>query len=148
MWRPRPTGTLFGMTTASTSPTTRSRTTHLRRALVVLGAVVAALAVWVVADPLAGATVTVHQDGGAEVVGVRAVTLTALGAGLLGWALLAVLERFVRRPRAVWTVTAVVVLALSLLAPFGYGQDTATRVALTAMHLAVGAVLVTGLPRR
>jgi hypothetical protein len=114
---------------------------------VVLGAVVAALAVWVVADPVAGATVTVHQDGGAEAVGVRAVTVTALGAGLLGWALLAVLERFIRRSRAVWTVTAVVVLALSLLAPFVYGQDTATRVALAAMHLAVGAVLIAGLPR-
>jgi hypothetical protein len=70
-----------------------------------------------------------------------------VGAGLVGWAWLAVLERTVRRPRLVWTVTAVVVFVLSLGGPAG-GTDVGAVLALFCLHLVVAAVLVAGLPVR
>jgi hypothetical protein len=117
------------------------------RGLSVLGAVAAALAVWVVAAPIAGRQLKVRQGGVTDTVGLRAVIVTALIAGLVGWALLAVLERFGRRPRPTWTVIAVVVLALSLAGPLAEGVDAATKLVLACMHLAVGAVLIPTLPR-
>jgi hypothetical protein len=155
---PGATTTLLGMPTAkrdnsssAAAPTGVGRPlagrTLTMRALSVLGAVAAALAVWVVAAPIAGRQLTVRQGGVTDTVGLRAVIVTALTAGLVGWALLAVLERFGRRPRPTWTVIAVVVLALSLAGPLAEGVDAATKLVLAGMHLAVGAVLIPTLPR-
>ncbi len=117
------------------------------RALAVFGAVVAALAVWVVAVPLAGTELTVRVNGATQPVGPGAVMTMSLLAGLAGWALLAAMERLGRRPGRSWTVIAVVVLVLSLAGPVGDSVHTATTVALAAMHLAVGAVLIPALRR-
>jgi hypothetical protein len=75
------------------------------------------------------------------------VVIASLLAGLAGWALLVVLERFGRRPRRTWTGIAVVVLALSLGGPLGNGVHTATTITPAGMHLAVGAVLILALRR-
>jgi hypothetical protein len=152
------TTTLLRMTTAkrdnsstAAAPTRVGRPlagrTLTMRGLSVLGAVAAALAVWVVAAPIAGRQLKVRQGGVTDTVGLRAVIVTALIAGLVGWALLAVLERFGRRPRPTWTVIAVVVLALSLAGPLAEGVDAATKLVLACMHLAVGAVLIPTLLR-
>lgn len=117
------------------------------RALAVLGAAAAALAVWAVAVPLAGTQLTVHMNGTTQPVGPGTVVTTALLAGLGGWALLAALERIGRRPRRTWTVIAVVVLVLSLAGPVGDGAHPATTIALAVMHLAVGATLIPTLRR-
>ena len=63
-------------------------------------------------------------------------------AGLAAGGLLAALEHFTSRARTVWTAIALVTLALSLAGPFACGVTTATKVALTGMHLAAAAVLV------
>jgi hypothetical protein len=136
-------------TAAAPTQADHSPVRHARglRALAVLGAVAAALAVWAVAVPLAGIELTVVMNGVTQPVGPGTVMTTSLLAGLAGWALLAALERFGRRPHRTWTVIAVVMLVLSLAGPLGNGVHTATTIALTGMHLAVGAVLIPALRR-
>jgi hypothetical protein len=61
---------------------------------------------------------------------------------LLGWAALALLERYVGRARDVWTALAGTVLLLSLV-PIAIEQATGgTKVMLVLIHAAVAAVLV------
>ncbi|MGP3935090.1 DUF6069 family protein [Nonomuraea sp. KM88] len=125
-----------------------SMNTPVRRILTVIGASAAALAGWVLAVPVAGIALTARMGGGAEQVGPAAVVVASLVAGLAGWALLAVLERFVSRAGRLWTIVALAVLALSLLGPLGSAVGAASTLVLVLLHLIVGAVLVPGLPRR
>jgi hypothetical protein len=76
-----------------------------------------------------------------QVIGAAAV------AGLIGWLLLALLERRTPRARTVWTVTALLVLALSLLLPLTAGTTAAAVTGLIVLHLTVGAVVIPGLAR-
>lgn len=125
--------------TTTTRPSSR---TAARRATAVVLAVLAPLAIWAVAVPVAGLDLTAMPIGGtATPVGAFAVVAGALCAGLSGWALLAVLERRAARPRRTWTVIALVVLALSLATPIA-GATGASMPVLLSMHLAVGAVLI------
>lgn len=130
-----------------TEITTRSSArTRAVRALGVGGAVLAAVAVWTVADPVFGVELLVEMDAELQPVGVEAVVTSSLVASLAGWGLLALLERVTARARRVWTVTALVVLMLSLLGPPA-AVTTAATVALAAMHLAVAGVLIPALTR-
>lgn len=118
------------------------------RALAVVGATLAALAVWLVAVPVAGVDLAAgFGDGPPDEIGARGVVVTALGAGLAGWALLEVLERVVRRPRTVWVAVALIVLLVSLIGPLAGAVSTAATVTLVVLHLAVAAVLVPILAR-
>jgi hypothetical protein len=127
-------------------PTRRARTRA--RAVAVAGATLAALGVWAVAVPLLGADLLVRPGGGsAQRVGAGAVAAASLIPALLGWALLALLERRTARARPVWTGVAVVVLLLSLGGPLTAGTTTASKAVLVLMHLAVGAVLIPALRR-
>jgi hypothetical protein len=131
------------MTTTTTATT---RPALARRAIVVAVAVAAALAVWALAR-LAGVTLSVRQGGTVQTVGPAAVLLTSLFAGLVGWALLALLTRLTRRGRGIWTGTAITVLALSLAGPLGGGIGTTAKLCLLCLHLTVGLVLIIGLRR-
>ncbi|GAA1243210.1 hypothetical protein GCM10009609_03330 [Pseudonocardia aurantiaca] len=109
----------------------------------------AALAVWVLAVPIAGIDLAAAPIGGVVApVGPVAVAAGPLFAGLSGWALLALLERRTARPRRTWTVVAVAVLALSLVNPLVGGMGAASVLTLVTMHLVTGAVLIALLPRR
>jgi len=79
-------------------------------------------------------------------VGPGSVLAAAVLAGLLGWALLALLVRSVPRAGAVWRAVAVVVLLLSLGGPVAMGVGTASVVVLLSLHAVVAAVLITLLP--
>ncbi len=106
-------------------------------------AAVGAFLVWLVADPLLGVDSDVTRSGTTTVVGPGMVILMSLGAGLAGWAFLALLERFTAQARRVWVITASVVLLLSLAMPFNSGEiATDAKVSLLLMHLVVGAVLI------
>ncbi|MFB6523463.1 DUF6069 family protein [Streptomyces sp. NPDC056401] len=73
---------------------------------------------------------------------------SAAGAALLGWALLALLERFApAASRKIWTAVAAVVLLVSLALPFGVEATSGTKILLALTHLAVGLVVVLGLRR-
>jgi hypothetical protein len=71
-----------------------------------------------------------------------------LQIGLVGWVVLALLERFTRRARAIWSTLAVIVLALSFAPIWLVGATTGTRAALVVLHIAVAAVLVPLMPSR
>lgn len=110
------------------------------------GAVAAALAVWAVARFILGIDIASPEfgpDRPSKAIGAVHVAGTALVASAAGWGLLAVLERFTARAPTIWTVIATGVLVFSLGGPFGgQGITTANQVALLAMHLAVGGVLI------
>jgi len=130
-----------------TEPASARRRTRL---LAVAGAALAALAVWLVVEPILGVELRAPATGGntGMDVGPAIVAIMALAASLAGWALLAVLERATSRAGTVWLAVALVVLAVSLSGPFsGAGVTAANRVGLALMHLAVGAVLIPALHR-
>lgn len=128
------------MTTTITPTASRRRV----RAVGVAGAVLAATAVWLIADPLLGNRLAVEtwNGNGPTTVELSHVVITSLIASLAGWAMLAGLERITVRARRIWALTASLFLLLSITGPAGSSTTGATAVALVLMHLAVGAVLI------
>ena len=126
--------------------------THTRKARVIAvgGAVLAALAVWMLAEGVFGVDVRAPASFGRASYDIGP-PLVAVGSGLTafaGWGLLAVLEHFVARARAIWTAVASVVLVASFATPLsGSGSTGASRATLLAMHVAVGAVLIPAMRR-
>lgn len=120
--------------------------TRLRARLLAVGAaVLTGVVVWVIAVPLLDVTLTATRGGNdsqVNEVGVVAIGVTGLVAGLAAWGLLALLEKFTAKARTVWTVIAGIVLLLSLAGPLSGGTSTGAKVALLAMHVAVGGVLI------
>ncbi|ATL31269.1 DUF6069 family protein [Streptomyces formicae] len=118
----------------------------MRRSGATALAVVAPVLVWLVADPLLGHRLRIADGERTLDIGAVPVAIVALLASLVGWGLLAALERVgVPRARTVWTGVACAALAVSFLPLTGDGMDGGTRVALALMHLAVAAVLIPGL---
>jgi hypothetical protein len=129
---------------------TTAGTRRRARLLVVVGAVMAALVVWAVAELGFGLHLRLPANGSQASWDVNAVVVVATSgvAALAAWGLLALLERLTAHPRAAWTTIAVLALLISLGGPLsGTGITTANRVALALMHLAVAAVLIPLLPR-
>jgi hypothetical protein len=126
------------MTTTVNAP---SPTLRRRRALTVLGAVLAAGGVRIVLR-VSGLDLAVAAAGGAAQVGLPAVVATALAAGLAGWAVLAGLERWARRPHRTWRALAVGVLVLSLLGPVTSALTPSAAGGLIALHVATGVALL------
>lgn len=74
------------------------------------------------------------------------VAVAATIASLVGWAVLALLERVSGRAARVWLAGAPLVLLVSLSAPLsGHGVSGGNRLALVLMHVAAGSVLIPGL---
>ena len=119
-----------------------------RRATVVALGVVAAVVVWGIAV-LLGVELTVRTGGGnaPQTVGAVAVAASSLISGLLGWALLALLERRTARAAAIWTAVAAAVLLFSMIGPVAADAATSVKVVLVLLHLAVAAVVIPGLRR-
>ena len=114
------------------------------RWLSIAGAVAGAVLVWVIAVPVAGVDLVATPPGGSTMhVTVAAVLVSSLVVGLAGLGLLTVLERRSANGLRTWTIVAAIVLVLSLASPLG-GQTVGAKLSLIAMHLVVGAVLITG----
>ncbi|MEU8220193.1 DUF6069 family protein [Micromonospora taraxaci] len=130
---------------AVTSPTTSPLR---RRALGVGAAVVSCLVIWSI-GALAGVDYTVESPGQpATVIGAGAIVMVSLGAALLGWATLALLERFApRAARPVWISLAVVVTLLSFAPLLNVDATGGAKLALGATHVAVAVALIVLLPR-
>lgn len=139
------------MTTSlsAAGPTHRSapRSRRATRAAGALGAAAAAAALWVLAVPVVGVDLLVTMNGQAQAVGLASVLGVSLTAGLLGWALLALLEWRVRRAAAIWTAVALVVTLLSLGGPLASATNAAAGAVLVGLHLVVAAVLIPALRR-
>src|SRR5690242_15736293 len=103
-----------------------------KKSLIAIAAAVASTAViWVVAR-LLGADLRVDPRNGqaANEIALPFAVTVALVVSLAGWAVRAGLGRITRRAAVVWTVLAVVVLAVSFLPVLGVGATGGTRAAL------------------
>lgn len=120
-----------------------TRAPRLRsRAAGVALAVAASIAVWAVAS-LAGTSLEVSSPlVGTLQISAILVIASALVLALAAWGVLALLERFARRPGTVWTIvgTAVLVLAVPPLAFLD--ASVGTKVALALIHVGTGLVLI------
>ncbi|GAA4860250.1 DUF6069 family protein [Actinomycetospora straminea] len=111
-----------------------------RRALGIVATLVVALAVWLVGH-LAGADYRITDSQGSVRIDALVTTQVTVVLGLVGWGVLALLERVTRHGTAIWTVLAALVVAASMIPVFLVEATTATRIALVAVHLAVGALI-------
>ena len=127
-----------------TYPVTQSRR-RLHRATIVVLVALAAVALHAVIK-FTGVDLVVGESNRQTVTGGAAAG-AAVVAGLLGWALLALLERSSQRPERSWTSVAGVVLALSLGGPVIAGASGSALLGLLALHVVVGGLLITLLPR-
>lgn len=116
-----------------------------RRAIAVVGAVLAPGAVSLLAQAT-GIELKITQSGQAPmVIGLPLVVATALAASLAGWAVLAVLQRMTGHARALWTGLALAAL-LASLGPIAIVETTTeTHIVLALMHVIVAVVLILGL---
>ena len=130
-----------------TTPAERRRI----RLLGIAAAVLLAEAVWLLAELVFG--IRLQAPAGTAYpepvdIGPLNVGLASALPSLLGWALLAGLERLTPRAHRIWLVAALVGLAASLATPLaGTGVGTANRMVLVLMHLAVPAVVISALYR-
>ncbi|WP_198946365.1 DUF6069 family protein [Pseudofrankia asymbiotica] len=127
---------------------TRTTARRTGRAITVAAGAAGALLLWAVNDPWAGVDLAVRRGDTTTHIGPAAVVVTALIAGLAAWGLFALLGRTVRHPVRTFRITALIVLALSLVGPLGSGVGISSRLVLLGMHLTVGAALIIGLPGR
>ncbi|MGH8875803.1 MAG: DUF6069 family protein [Stackebrandtia sp.] len=108
--------------------------------LIAAGAAPALL--WTVVDPIAGHSLNAVSGGGTMHVAMPWVVAGAVIPGGIGLATATLLSRLTNG-RLVWLIVSGLVLLLSLGGPFG-GTTTATVLVLMAMHLLVGAAVITG----
>ncbi|HET6754028.1 MAG TPA: DUF6069 family protein [Jiangellaceae bacterium] len=120
------------------------RTSAPRSGGVILVAAVVALAIWSAAR-LLGVELTVGKGADPSQVGPVDVLVATVLAGLLAWGGHSLLARTPRTARW-WPFVGSTAIAISLTGP-SYLADGASAVALIAMHVAVGAVLIWGFAR-
>jgi hypothetical protein len=112
----------------------------VRRALGLVATLLIAVVTWAVGS-FAGADYWITDSMGSVRIDLVVVAQVTLVVGLAGWASLALLERFTNRGTAIWTVLAVVVLIASYVPVLLVEATTSTRVALLAVHTAVGVLI-------
>jgi Family of unknown function (DUF6069) len=121
------------------------------RLLGVVAAVLIAEAVWVLAELMLGIRLQAPAGTASPEpvdIGPLSVALASALLSLVGWAVLAGLERLTPRAHGIWLMAALVGLAASLSPPLsGTGVSTPNRLLLVLMHLAVGAVVISVLYR-
>jgi hypothetical protein len=119
------------------------KTSPLRNLVVIAIAVVAALVTWGVVR-LAGIELELKDSAPSDKVSAINVLVTTVVVGLAAWAVHAFLVR--RDAARWWPFVGSTVLAISIAGPSWYA-DGASAVALIAMHLVVGIVLIAGFAR-
>ncbi|WP_341715673.1 DUF6069 family protein [Micromonospora sp. FIMYZ51] len=135
---------------SSTTVSTVSTSTSLRRRVLgVLAAVAASVAIWLV-TALGGVDYAVTSPGQPEVVvNLVPVVVVSLGAALIGWAALALLERFAgHRATTIWFTLVLAATLLSFVPLVQVEATAGAKLALGAMHLAVPVALIPLLPKR
>ena len=133
-----------------TTTTTATAVPHVKqgraRALSAAGGALAAALAWIVEVPLLGIHLNVRFGAGhTQTIAVGQVIGVTVAASLLGWLLLAVLERHASRARLLWTTIALAALAASLALPLAAATTTSAVIGLIAMHVTVGAIVIPAL---
>ncbi len=114
------------------------------RASAVVGTTIGALIAWTFLHEVSGIDLAVRSGGGLRHVGAVSVAATSVAVTLAGWGLLALLERRVRHPHLVWSLTALIVFLISLLGALG-GVSAADRAGLAGLHATVAVLAAAGL---
>ncbi len=129
-------------TATTTSAEPRVKQGRTRALCVASGALAAALA-WNLEVRVLLIHLTFRFGAGqAQAVGIGQVIGIAAAASLLGWLLLALLERRTPHPRRSWTAIALAALAASLALPLTAATTTAAVAGLIVLHVTVGAVVI------
>ena len=86
-------------------------------------------------------------------IGTRKITLAltvvaTVAAGIAGWVVITLLERYTSSPRGVWIALTLVVLVVSIVPVFWTAANLDTQLMLTALHCVAAAVLIPALPQR
>jgi mannose/fructose/N-acetylgalactosamine-specific phosphotransferase system component IID len=117
------------------------------RALCAAGGTLAAALAWIVEVPLLGIHLTYRfGTGHIQTIAAGRVIGIAMAASLLGWLLLALLERRTPHARTLWTTIALVTLAASLAMPLA-ATTTSAAAGLAVIHLTVGAAVIPAMAR-
>jgi Family of unknown function (DUF6069) len=111
------------------------------RLIALFAATIATSLIWLIAHAF-GADFTLRASGRSTTVGLPAVVGFTLGFAGLGWAALALLERYTRRAATLWTRLAGGVYLLSLIPIFAEQAGAGTRTALVLIHTSVAAILI------
>ncbi|MCW2932299.1 MAG: hypothetical protein JWM19_3261 [Actinomycetia bacterium] len=131
------------MLTTTTAPAVPHVRQGRARALCVAGGALAAALAWIVEVPLLGIHLTFRFGAGhVQTIAIGQVIGVTLAASLLGWLLLALLERRTPHARLRWATIALAVLAASLVLPLAAATTTSAATGLIVMHLTVGAVVI------
>ncbi len=116
------------------------------RALCTAGGALAAVLAWIVEVPLLGIHLNFRfGTGHIQTIAVGQVIGVTAAASLLGWLLLALLERRTAHARLLWTTIALAGLAASLALPLAAATTTTAAAGLVIMHLTVGAAVIPAL---
>lgn len=130
------------MTTTTHDAGPRTRGAGLIRSGAALGAGIAALAAWaLLTGPL---SLDLQARFGDEIsdVGPVSVAVSAVMAGLGGWAVAAMVERRAARPRRRWLQIALFVAVSSLGGPFINAEGTEAIAGLVTLHVVTALVVV------
>jgi len=131
------------MLTTTTAPAVPDTKHGRTRALCAAGGALAAAVAWVVEVPLLGIHLNFRfGTGHIQTIAVGQVIGVSLAASLLGWLLLAVMDRRTPHARRLWTTIALVALAASLALPLAAATTASAVAGLVVMHLTVGAAVV------
>jgi Family of unknown function (DUF6069) len=113
------------------------------RALCAAGGALTAALAWIVEVPLLGIHLNFRFGSGhIQTITVGQVIGVTVAASLLGWLLLALLERRTPQARLLWTTIALAALAASLTLPLAVATTTSAVAGLVVMHVAVGAAVI------
>jgi hypothetical protein len=130
------------LTTATTSAVPHVKQGRAR-ALCAVGGALAAAFVWIVEVPLLGIHLNYRFGAGhIQTIAIGQVIGVAVAASLLGWLLLALLERRTPHARLLWTAIALAALAASLALPLAVATTSSAVAGLIVMHLTVGAAVI------
>jgi hypothetical protein len=80
--------------------------------------------------------------GHIQTITIGQVIGVTVAASLLGWLLLALLERRTPHARLLWTTLALAALAASLALPLAAATTTSAVAGLIVMHVTVGAAVI------
>jgi hypothetical protein len=113
------------------------------RALCAAGGALSAVLAWIVEVPVLGIHLNFRFGAGhVQTIAVGEVIGVTVAASLLGWLLLALLERRTSHARLLWTTTALALLAASLALPLAAATTTSAVAGLIVLHVTVGAAVI------